>query len=377
MDFDIGVVGLGAMGSATARALARAGARVVGFDRFTPPHALGSTHGHTRIIREAYYEHPLYVPLVRRAYELWGEIEAEGSARLLHMTGGLMAGSPDGVLVRGALESATRHEIPHDLLDAAAIRERFPAFRPAPEWVGLLEHRAGMLFPERCVTAMLHGAVTAGAALHTDERVLGWRLDGQGIRLETTRGSCSVARVVVTAGPWLSELEASVGRKLPLVVERQLSHWFRPAQPADPRWLPDATPIALWEMTDDGEVFATFPLQGPGVKCGMHHAGSVTTPESVSRTVTDAEDAAAGELLERVMPGAAASVAESRVCLYTNTPDRHFLIDWVSGGRVLLVSPCSGHGFKFAPAIGEVAAQLSLHDRTWLDVAPFSLSRFG
>jgi sarcosine oxidase len=377
MDFDIAVVGLGAMGSATVRALARAGARVVGFDRLHPPHTMGSTHGHSRIIREAYYEHPLYVPLVRRAYDLWAELERESGERLLEITGGLMAGPESGPLVRGASESARTHGIPHEMLDAAGIASRFPTFAPERHWVGLLEHRAGMLFPERCVDAALRGARAAGAALHFDERVVGWRSNGRSTRVETSRGSYTVGRVVVSAGPWLPEFHASLGRTLPLQIERQLSHWFTPLRPDDPRWRSGRTPIALWEVTSDGEVFATFPAHGPGVKCGMHHAGSFTTPDTVRRAVTPDEDEAARALLDRIMPGAGGACAESRVCLYTNTPDRHFIIDWATPGRVLLVSPCSGHGFKFASAIGELAASLALEERAWIDLSPFSLSRFG
>jgi sarcosine oxidase len=377
MEFDIAVVGLGAMGSATARCLARAGARVVGFDRLRPPHSLGSTHGHTRIIREAYYEHPLYVPLVRRAYELWADLEVESGERLLQITGGLMAGPVSGPLVRGALESARAHGIGHDMLDARGIANRFPTFAPRPDWVGLFEHRAGMLFPERCVSAMLNDATSAGASLRFDERVRSWRADGRSVRIETERSSYTVGCIVVSAGPWLPELEESVGRRLPLEIERQLSHWFSPRDPDDARWAPGATPIALWEVTDDGEVFATFPALGPGVKCGMHHSGSATTPDTVDREVSYPEDEAARVMLDKVMPGAGGPLVESRVCLYTNTPDRHFLIDWVNPGRVLVVSPCSGHGFKFAPAIGELAAALALGERPWIDIAPFSLSRFA
>ena len=377
MDFDIAVVGLGAMGSATARALAKAGARVVGFDSLRPPHMLGSTHGHSRIIREAYYEHPLYVPLVRRAYDLWSELEEESGEPLLQVTGGLMVGRASGSLVRGAEESARTHGIAHDMLDPAGIADRFPAFAAAPEWVGLFEHRAGMLFPERCVDAMLRGAESLGATLKFDERVTGWRNDGRAARVETSRGSYTAGCVIACAGPWLPALEESVGRRLPLLVERQLSHWFLPREPANPKWRPASTPIGLWQATEDDEIFATFPLHGPGVKCGMHHAGSYTTPGLVDRIVSASEDRTAGLLLDTVMPGAAASHVESRVCLYTNTPDRHFLIDWAAPGRVLIVSPCSGHGFKFAIAIGEIAAQLALEGRAWIDIAPFSLSRFG
>lgn len=377
MDFDIAVVGLGAMGSAAARALAREGARVVAFDQFTPPHTLGSSHGHSRIIREAYYEHPLYVPLVRRAYALWEELEKESGEPLLRITGGLMAGPAHGPLVRGAGESARAHGIPHEMLDARGIATRFPAFRPRPDWVGLLEHRAGMLSPERCIVTMQGSAAAAGAELRQGERVVSWREHGAKVRVAATSGTYDVGRVIVAAGPWLPGLEASVGRRLPLEIERQLSHWFEPSVPRE-RFAPSSTPIALWETTDAGEIFATFPDDGHGIKCGMHHAGSFTSPDTVDRAVSAAEDESARRLLEQVMPGAGGRRIESRVCLYTNTPDRHFLVDWSDAGRrVLLVSPCSGHGFKFAIAIGELVAQLALEDRSWIDLSPFSLARFA
>ena len=372
--FDIGVLGLGAMGSATAWALARRGGRVVAFDQAHPPHALGSTHGHTRIIREANYEHPLYVPLVQRAYALWGELARASGETLLLETGGLMAGSEDGALVRGARESAERHAIPHELLDADAIARRFPAYRPRPDWVAVHERRAGMLFPERCVRAFMDVARAAGADLRPGERVHGWRRDGNGVAVRTDRGDYRVRALIVAAGPWLPGLSDSVGVPLPLVIERQLSHWFTPAGERD-RYAATQCPVALWD-TEGADLFATLPDVGDGVKCGTHHAGAATTPDMVDRVVSDDENAVAARLLEEVMPGAAGALRDARVCLYTNTPDHHFIIDWCDPGRVLLLSPCSGHGFKFASAIGEIAAELALDGRAWIDLAPFSLGRF-
>lgn len=363
------------MGSACARVLASRGARVRAFDRFEPPHTLGSSHGRTRIIREAYYEHPLYVPLVRRAYELWEELERESALRLFHRTGGLMVGPPDGPLVRGAMESALRHNIPHELLDSGELSSRFPAFLADDQAVALLEHRAGVLFPERCIEAQIAGASRGGAMLHFNETVQSWATGPLGVTIRTDRDTYRADRMVVTAGAWLPALRDSIEARLPLEIERQLSHWFRPAHPDSARFAHDRVPIALWEMPDDN-VFATFPDHGHGVKCGTHHAGAATSPERVNRHVSPEENATARELLEAVMPGAGGHLLESRVCLYTNTPDRHFIVDWANGGRVLVVSPCSGHGFKFASAIGEVAAQLVLDGRAWLDLEPFSLRRF-
>jgi glycine/D-amino acid oxidase-like deaminating enzyme len=224
---------------------------------------------------------------------------------------------------------------------------------------------------------MHQGAARRGAILHAGQQVTGFRTSGGPVVVETASGSHEVDRLVVAAGPWLPELEHSIGRALPVEVERQLSHWFAPETPNDGRFASDRTPIALWELSTGGDIFATFPEHGGGVKCGMHHAGAAATARSVKRTVDPAETEAARELLQQVMPGAGGALVEARVCLYTNTPDRHFLIDWVCGGRVLLVSACSGHGFKFASAIGEIAAQLLLDGRAWIDLEPFSLSRFG
>jgi sarcosine oxidase len=374
-DFDIGIVGLGAMGSASTDALAMRGAKVVAFDQHEPPHSLGSTHGHTRIIREAYYEHPLYVPLVRRAYERWNDLEQFAGETLLVPTGGVMAGPEAGPLFSGALASARTHSIPHELLTATELRARYPAFAPRDDWFALVEKRAGFLRPERCVAAMLARARSNGAAIHTGVRVQKWKRSGNAISVVTDASTVVVDRLIVAAGPWLPSLLESAGVAIPLEIERQLSHWFEPRMDRG-HFAPATCPIALWEMPG-GDVFATFPNDGNGVKCGMHHAGAPTTPDFVSRTVTDAETSTARGLLEQVMPGAGGAFREARVCLYTNTPDRHFLIDWIADGRVLILSPCSGHGFKFASAVGEIAAQLALAEKSWLDLAPFSLRRFS
>ena len=373
--FDVAIVGLGAMGSAVSWQLAQRGARVIAFDRLQPPHTMGSSHGRTRIIREAYYEHPLYVPLVRRAYELWDDLERASGDRLFIQTGGLMVGRENGLLVRGALQSALAHNIDHEMLDAVQLARRFPAYHAARDTVALLEKRAGMLFPEKCIAAQLDAARASGAELRLNESVERWSSSPAGIAIETARGEYRADRMVVAAGPWLPRLLAQTGVELPLEIERQLSHWFEPEVAHDPKYGPERCPIALWEMPD-GDVFATLPHDGDGVKCGMHHAGAATSPEAVNRAVSQGENAVARELLETVMPGAGGRVLDARVCLYTNTPDRHFIIDWLEGEHVLLLSACSGHGFKFASAIGEIAAQLATDGKTWLDLRPFALSRF-
>lgn len=374
MKFDVAVLGLGAMGSATAYALARRGARVVGFDRLEPPHGMGSTHGHTRIIREAYYEHPLYVPLVRRSYELWDALELECGERLFLQTGGLWVGAETGALVSGASRSAREHGIKHEMLDPAGVRERFPAYRARPGWVGLFEHRAGMLFPEKCISAFLDGARKNGADLRLGSEVTAWSVSDRGVTVNTQSGAVSCDRLIVAAGAWLPQLAQRHGLTLPLEIERQMSHWFAPSS-ADPKYGAGRSPVALFEFPDGG-MFLTMGDEGHGVKCGKHHSGAPTSPEAVGRSVSDTENGEARDILEQVMPGAGGRLLDARVCLYTNTPDRHFIIDWIDRGRVLLLSPCSGHGFKFASGIGEVGAQLATDGKTWLDLAPFSLTRF-
>jgi sarcosine oxidase len=373
MNVDVVVVGLGAMGSATLYELSRRGARALGIDQYAPPHTQGSTHGRTRIIREAYFEHPLYVPLVRRAYELWADLEGEAGRPLFHRTGGLMIGPGDGALVSGARRSAIEHDVPHEMLAPDEVRRRWPAYDPPDDHSALFELRAGLLLPETCVETYLELARRNGASTHTGERVHHWRPDGDGVRVTTDRATYRAERIVLTAGAWLRELVPGVS--LPLTVERQMFHWFEPmADRARYHW--ERCPLALWEFERDRMV-ATFPDLGDGVKAGVHHEGETTDPATVRRTTTPEEDADVREILSRLMPGAAGSQLEARVCLYTNTPDHDFLIDaHPAEPNALLVSPCSGHGFKFASAIGEIAADLVTRGGSTFDLTPFRLDRF-
>ena len=369
--YDVAVIGLGAMGSATSYHLAKRGASVIGFDRFAPPHTLGSTHGRTRIIREAYYEHPLYVPLIRRAYENWATLERDAGERLLHVTGGLMIGPPSGELVAGAERSAREHGIPHEMLDAEALRRRFPVFRPDDGMGALLEERAGLLLPELCIDACLRLASRSGAELRPNEPARTWRAEGGPVVVSTDAGEYRARRLVISAGAWLPGLVPDVD--LPLRVERQTFHWFTPASDAEAL---QATrcPIALWEF-EPGRLFATFSDLGDGVKVGIHHEGEDTTPDTVRRTISAAEDASVRDLLDRYMPAAAGEIRESRVCLYTNTPDHHFLIDThPAHPEVILASPCSGHGFKFASVIGEILADMATGRAPAFDLSCFQLA---
>ena len=366
--YDVVVVGLGAMGSAATFHLARQGQKVLGLDRFTPPHSFGSSHGQTRIIREAYFEHPLYVPLVQRAYQLWAELEHLSGRDLLRITGGLMIGRPDGVLVSGARRSAEQHRLRHELLAAAEVPTRFPALRPADDMVALWEPRAGILFPEACVSAHLTLAQTHGATLRYDEPVASWRNDGDGVRVVTDHGEYRASQLLLTAGSWIRSLVPELN--LPFTVERQVLYWFAPR--ADPAiFAPARCPIHLWEAAPRN-FFYGLPDLGNGVKVARHHAGEVAHPDQLRREVSDAEVAAMRELVGRFLPDADGALRSAAVCTYTNTPDEHFWIDrHPQQAQVLIASPCSGHGFKFSSVIGEVLAQLVIRGESSFDLSPF------
>lgn len=371
---DVIVVGLGAMGSASAMALAREGLSVLGVDRFAPPHVLGSSHGRTRIIREAYFEHPSYVPLVRRAYEGWRELELAAERSIIRKTRGLMIGSPGSTVVAGAVASARAHDIPHAVLSAESVRRHFPMVEPGEDMIGVLEERAGVLFPEACIAACLELAGRHGAEIRLDEPVVAWEARAGSVRVRTSRGEHRAGRLVLAAGAWTSQLVPEL--RGVLRVERQLTHWFEPV--ADPdAFGPGRCPITLWEYAP-GRMFYTLPDFGDGLKAAVHHEGEVVPdPLRADHEPRTAEAAAVAELLRRYMPRAAGRRRRSEVCLYTNTPDQHFIIDRHPRHphEVVVLSPCSGHGFKFATAVGEIAADLVTAGRSRLDISMFAMAR--
>jgi sarcosine oxidase len=365
--FDVIIIGLGAMGSAVACHLARRGKRMLGLDRFAPPHALGSSHGQTRIIREAYFEHPVYVPLVQRAYELWFELEKQTGRSLFRQTGGLMIGRPEGAVMAGAKRSAREHSLAHEILSAAEVRSRFPALQPTDEMMAVWEPRAGILFPELCIEAHLTTARNRSADLRRDEPAMSWADDGEGVRVVTTRGAYHAGQLVLTAGSWNQSLLR--GLKLPLTVERQVQFWFEPRVPV--RFQPERCPIHIWEH-EPGRFFYGFPDLGEGVKVARHHEGDLVSPDSIQREVRPEEVEAMRTVVRQFLPDADGALRAAVVCMYTNTPDAHFLIDrHPAYPQVLIASPCSGHGFKFSSAMGEVMADLLTEGRTRFDLSLF------
>ncbi len=370
---DVIIAGLGAMGSQALVECARRGLRAVGFDRLAPPHDQGSSHGRSRIIREAYFEDPIYVPLVQRAYERWAELEAETGVSLFRRTGGLCYGPPEGELVSGARRSAELHRLTHETLTPAQIRARFPAFTIRDDWVGVLEPRAGMLAPEAAIAAALGSAERMGARINRNETVLSWRQEGAGVVVETERGTYHAAHLIISAGMWISALVASEVAR-PLKVQRNVLYWFSPAR--DPaQFTPERFPVFLGEL-EPGLLWYGFPDTGDGFKVALHHVGPSTTPDTVDRSVHAEERDYMRSLLQRFLPAANGALRETQVCTYTTTPDQHFIIDWhPTADRVIVASPCSGHGFKFASAIGEVLVDLVVSRKSRFDLTPFALGR--
>lgn len=370
--YDVIVLGLGAMGSAAAYHLARREARVLGLDAYPRGHTQGSSHGRSRIIREAYFEAPEYVPLVQRAYHLWRELEAESGQALLTLTGGLNLGAPESDLVTGALASAQQHQLPYDYLTTRDITARFPGFHPPEGYVAIYEPHAGILAPEACVGAHLDLAARHGATLHSGEQVRQWAADGDGVRVETARDVYHAGCLVIAAGPWSAEVLDGLG--LPLTVQRVVNVHFAPAQPE--RFAPERCPIYILAVPE-GDYYGFPALPGQGVKFGRHDTGEVCTPETIRRAVDADEVAALRAVLDRYLPGAGGDVLWTLTCMYTNTPDRHFIIDrHPAHSQVVYGCGFSGHGFKFSSAIGEVLADLALDGVTQHPIGFLSAARF-
>ncbi len=369
--WDAIVVGLGIMGSAATATLARRGWRVLGLEQHAPFHTLGSSHGKTRIIREAYFESPEYVPLVQRAYQLWQELERRTGRSLLRITGGVSIGQPESPFIVGARRSAIEHGLSHELLTAEEARRRYPALAVPDDFVALVEGRAGILFAEECWRAFCEDAIQQGAVLRFGEKVERWMVDGDGVMVETEQGRERAERLILAGGPWSPRLLEELG--LPLTIRRVLVIHTEPREVE--RFRPERLPIFLLDVPE-GEYYGFPWLPDQGVKFGRHDDGEVCTADAVRRVVTDGEIQWMTTVLERYLPGAAARVLSRVTCLYTMTPDAHFVVDrhpeWP---QVVFACGFSGHGFKFAPTIGEALADLA-EGKTALPIGFLSASRF-
>ncbi len=371
--YDVIVLGVGGMGSAACYHLARRGLSTLGIEQFEINHDRGSSHGRTRVIRKAYFEDPRYVPLVERSFTHWRELESASGESLLQLTGCLNMGPAAHACVRGARRSAEQHGLPFEMLERAEIRRRWPALQPDADDVGVFEEDAGFLFPERCIAAQVRMAESLGCRIEAQRRVTGWRADGAGITVETDGGSRKCQSLVITAGAWLGQVAAEL--KLPLLVERQVQAWFAPKDPT--MFSVGRMPVFI-HFVADRAYYAIPANEQPWVKVARHHGGVFTTADHVDRTIASSDEHDIRSYLQRHLPGADAPLADARVCLYTNTPDDHFLIDrHPAHSNVLIAGGFSGHGFKFAPVVGEVMADLVTAGRTAQPIETFSLGRFS
>jgi sarcosine oxidase len=369
--YDVIVVGVGGMGSAALYHLARRGKRVLGLERFEIPHELGSSHGVTRIIRLAYFEHSSYVPLVQRAYELWRELEQEAREQLLYITGAVEGGPR---IFEGAVRSSVEHGLPFEELDGAEAARRFPAYRLPLDLALVYQRDGGFVLPERSIVAHVSGALSRGAEVRARERVLEWAAGENGVRVRTERGRVEADRLVLTAGAWAQDVS-----RLPagtVVAQRQVLGWLEPKRPE--LFTTDRFPV-FNVVLDEGHLYG-FPVHGvPGFKLGFYdREGARGDPDSIPREVTAEDEVPLRRFAERYFPDGAGPTLDLKVCLFELSPDEHFLIDThpESDGAVVAAG-FSGHGFKFCSVVGEILADLVLEGETRHDIGLFRLNRFG
>jgi sarcosine oxidase len=370
--YDVIVVGLGGMGSATLYHLARRGRRVLGLERYDIPNAMGSSHGITRLIRLAYYEHPDYVPLLRRAYELWRRLEHEVGDRLLHITGSIDASAPGLTMFEGSRRSCEIHGLAHEVLTSAELTRRFPGYRFPAETMAVLQPEGGFLEAERCVVAHVMLAQAAGARAQARERVLEWERAGDGVRVRTDRGEYQAERLVVAGGAWAAKLVPLLAGVA--VPERQVLAWLQPLEPD--LFRPARFPVFNCQV-EEGDFYG-FPVFGiPGFKFGRYrHREQVVDPDTMDRECHPEDEALLRRFAERYFPAGAGPVMSLATCMFTNTADRHFVLDILPDfPAVSIAAGFSGHGFKFCSVIGEIMADLAERGETRHDIGLFRLGR--
>ena len=373
--FDVILIGLGGMGSAAALRLAARGVRVLGLERFGPAHSRGASHGGSRIIRQSYFEGTEYVPLLLRSYELFDELAAESGRDVITRTGGLMIGRPESRVVAGSRASAERWGLPHEILDAGELRRRFPTLAPRPDEIALYETRAGFVRPEATVAANLELAAAKGADLRFHEPVTSWESTAGGVRVTTARGSYTAGHLVVTPGPWAPELLDDLD--LPIRIERQVQYWFGPRGGVTP-FLPERHPIYVWQDRAGRQIYGFPAIDGPGggAKIAFFRRGVETTADALDTEVHPGEIAEMAEYCGARLPDLPGEFLRGEPCLYSTTPDEHFVIGPHPAREAVTVA-CgfSGHGFKFVPVVGEILADLATTGTTAHPIALFDPRR--
>jgi len=369
---DVIVIGVGGMGSAAAFHLAARGARVLALEQFDIPHDLGSSHGVSRIIRLAYWEHPDYVPLLRRAYELWRDLEIAAGERLLVITGSVDAGDAASPNIVGVREACRRFGLAHEELDGSSLAAKFPGYRLPADIVAILQPQGGFLLPERCIVAHVEAAQRAGAEVRARERVLGWDIVTGGVRVRTDRAEYAGARLVLTAGPWTASLARQTS---PLLTpERQVMLWTQPLRPE--YFHADRFPV-FYVRVPEGPFYG-FPIHGvPGMKIGKyHHVHEAVDPDTMDRRCHPGDEAVLRECVRRYFPDANGPTMAMKTCLFTNTRDEHFIIDLLDRDpRIAIAAGFSGHGFKFCSVVGEILADLALDGGSRHNISLFAMKR--
>lgn len=362
------------MGSAVACHLARRGLSVLALERHAIAHDRGSSHGLTRIIRLAYFEHPSYVPLLHRAFALWRELEAETGERLLHVTGAIDAGLPGSRVFEGSLASCRAHRLRHEVLPAREVNRRFPGYRLPHEFMAVLQPDGGFLEPEKCIRAHALLAAKHGAEVRLGAQVTGWARGDRGVVLHLDDAEIRARQLVICAGAWTASLVPSLA---PLLhAERQVVGWFSVEDRES--FAPGRFPVFV--MTTPEGHFYGFPEFGvPGFKIGKyHHLSEIVDPDAMNRVVDARDEAVLRDCVRSIFPGADGALIRASTCIFTNTPDEHFIVDRLpEAPEVLVVSACSGHGFKFCSVMGEIVSDLVTGDRTSHDITLFRLARFG
>jgi sarcosine oxidase len=372
--YDAIVLGLGGMGSATLFHLARRGLRVLGLERFDLVHEYGSSHGLTRIIRLAYWEHPTYVALLRRSFELWRELERGAGERLLYITGSVDAGPPGSSIFQGALKSSELHRLPHEVMDGRELHRRFPGYGLPPTMQCLYQPDGGFLLPERCNVAHVAQAQAHGAEVQCREPVLEWGISEGRAWVRTGRGRYEAGRLVICAGPWASKLVPELAELA--VPERQVVAWLQPTRPE--HFEMDAFPVFNLEV-EEGRYYGFPSFLVPGFKFGKyHHLGERVDPDTMSREPEPRDEELLRAFAQRYFPEGAGPTLMLKACLFTNSPDRHFILDLhPDHPEVAIAAGFSGHGYKFCSVVGEIMADLAERGETRHDIGFFRMKRFG
>jgi hypothetical protein len=367
------VIGCGGFGSSAMFHLAQRGLKVIGIDRFHPPHDRGSSHGETRIIRKAYFEHPSYVPLLHRAWELWEELSQSVGERLIEQRDLLMAGPPGSEVIEGARLSARLYGLPMENLTAAEAAIRYPEFHLPEDYAVAIESTAGYLWAERCVASHLNSAALLGAQLRHDETVLSVSSSGTGVQVQTDRGCYSAGAAVVTSGAWTGQLMSDYARHISVL--RKTLCWF-PA--TSENWIrKDRAPLFFVDAPES-QFYGIPSVDGETIKIGMHTGGEViSNPSDLSRQVTDDDERPISQFAGKYLGGIKPQASRSVICMYSMTPDGHFLLDRLPELPIVVAAGFSGHGFKFTSVLGEVAADLVQRGQTGLDIGFLSVGRFS